>query len=426
MEKRRLKELPGLDDVASCLEENEEVFAIFENTSSNGYAIIAWGSLGTIRGNDEDTLLELKTSVRRLREYGQEDGIDVNLVGYMSYDSVRLWERIPDLRPQPERWFYLEFFQPASVILYDYASGHVYVKGDPSLIDKCRERRRYTQRIEVRFYDASLEGRRFEEAVEEALRYISEGYVFQVVLSRFLRYTYIGGISSFYSNLRKLNPSPYRYYLRFGERAIVGASPELLFAYTRGVVETFPIAGTRPRGRTLSEDLALEKELLESEKDRAEHVMLVDLARDNLGRVCAPGTVRVERLMQVEKYSYIQHLVSKVVGVVKRKHDAVDLLKALMPAGTVSGAPKPFAMRLIEELEEYKRGPYAGALGFFTSSGDSLMVIAIRSAFINKDILRIQAGAGVVYDSNPRMELEETEHKLSVLKQALGVERGGS
>ena len=224
----------------------------------------------------------------------------------------------------------------------------------------------------------------------------------------------------FYYNLRKINPSPYMFYLKFKDRELIGSSPELLFSVQNGIVESYPIAGTRPRGNTPEEDFELEQELLSSEKERAEHLMLVDLARNDIGRVCYPGTVKVPDFMYIEKYSYVQHIVSRVVGTLKKGFTPVDVLKSTFPAGTVSGAPKPMAMNIIETLEPFKRGPYAGAVGFI-SRDSAEFAISIRSAFVNKDLFRIQAGAGIVYDSIPEMEYYETEHKMKALKVAMGV-----
>jgi anthranilate synthase component 1 len=210
------------------------------------------------------------------------------------------------------------------------------------------------------------------------------------------------------------------FYLKFGDRGLIGSSPELLFRLQNGIIETYPIAGTRPRGRDPDEDFSLEKELLASEKERAEHLMLVDLARNDVGKVSVPGTVKVPELMYVEKYSHVQHMVSKVVGTLGKRSQAQDILKAMFPAGTVSGAPKPIAMDIISALEEYRRGPYAGAVGFFSADGSSEFAISIRTAFFNRDIIRIQAGAGIVYDSNPEMEYNETEYKMMALKKIVG------
>ncbi|MEM1916511.1 MAG: anthranilate synthase component I [Ignisphaera sp.] len=420
MEKISMKHMPNIEDAIKCINGEEEVFAVYEDLAQKSYSVIVWGVKNIVKGSHEDVLDELRTSLKKVKIRNHMYPLDIGLIGYVGYDAVRLWEKIPDLRPYPEEWDYVEFFEPMNIAIYDYSKGSIYIDGDPHRLEKCRDR--YSRgNVRVEFYDSSLDGKRFEEAVEEVLKYIKNGYVFQVVLSRFQRYTYRGDVVDLYLNLREINPSPYTYFIKFGKRIVLGASPELLYSYRRGIVETYPIAGTRPRGRTVDEDKVFEEELLKSEKDRAEHLMLVDLARNDLGKVCVSGTVKVEKLMYIEKYSHVQHMVSKVVGIVKKRYDAIDLMKALLPAGTVSGAPKPFAMKLIEELEEYKRGPYAGAVGFFTSSGEAVMAIAIRSAFIYKDLVRIQAGAGIVYDSKPRMEYEETEHKLAALKVALGV-----
>uniref|UniRef100_A0A832AXU3 anthranilate synthase n=2 Tax=Ignisphaera aggregans TaxID=334771 RepID=A0A832AXU3_9CREN len=415
-----MKHMPNIEDAIKCINGEEEVFAVYEDLAQKSYSVIVWGVKNIVKGSHEGVLDELRTSLKKVKIRNHIYPLDIGLIGYVGYDAIRLWEKIPDIRPYPEEWDYVEFFEPMNIAIYDYSKGSIYIDGDPHRLEKCGSR--YSrENVRVEFYDSSLDGKRFEEAVEEVLKYIRNGYVFQVVLSRFQRYTYGGDVVDLYLNLREINPSPYTYFIKFSKRIVLGASPELLYSYRKGIVETYPIAGTRPRGRTVDEDKVFEEELLKSEKDRAEHLMLVDLARNDLGKVCVSGTVKVEKLMYIEKYSHVQHMVSKVVGIVKKRYDSIDLMKALLPAGTVSGAPKPFAMKLIEELEEYKRGPYAGAVGFFTSSGEAVMAIAIRSAFIYKDLVRIQAGAGIVYDSKPRMEYEETEHKLAALKVALGV-----
>ncbi|MEM1526209.1 MAG: anthranilate synthase component I [Ignisphaera sp.] len=420
MEKISMKHMPNIEDAIKCINGEEEVFAVYEDLAQKSYSVIVWGVKNIVKGSHEGVLDELRTSLKKVKIRNHIYPLDIGLIGYVGYDAIRLWEKIPDIRPYPEEWDYVEFFEPMNIAIYDYSKGSIYIDGDPHRLEKCGSR--YSrENVRVEFYDSSLDGKRFEEAVEEVLKYIRNGYVFQVVLSRFQRYTYGGDVVDLYLNLREINPSPYTYFIKFSKRIVLGASPELLYSYRKGIVETYPIAGTRPRGRTVDEDKVFEEELLKSEKDRAEHLMLVDLARNDLGKVCVSGTVKVEKLMYIEKYSHVQHMVSKVVGIVKKRYDSIDLMKALLPAGTVSGAPKPFAMKLIEELEEYKRGPYAGAVGFFTSSGEAVMAIAIRSAFIYKDLVRIQAGAGIVYDSKPRMEYEETEHKLAALKVALGV-----
>jgi anthranilate synthase, component I (EC 4.1.3.27) len=293
------------------------------------------------------------------------------------------------------------------------------VEGELQLKDGCSD----SGQVKFDLYDESLGKTEFENSVSDILDYIKRGYAFQVVISRFYRYTFKGNVIHFYNTLRKVNPSPYMFYLKFFDREIIGSSPETLFSVQDGIVETYPIAGSRPRGKAVEEDLELEREMLASEKERAEHLMLVDLARNDIGKVCYMGSVKVPELMYVEKYSHVQHIVSKVVGTLKRNNTSFDVLKATFPAGTVSGAPKPMAMNIIEMLEPYKRGPYAGGVGFFSANGDSEFAITIRSAFVNKDLFRIQAGAGIVYDSIPEMEYNETEHKMRALKVAMGVEK---
>ncbi|MDK6028083.1 anthranilate synthase component I [Ignisphaera sp. 4213-co] len=417
-----LKSMLSVEEVVKCFNNEEKVFAVYENLSRNSsmYSIVAWGVRSVVSGSDEDVLNSLRSSLEKTIDRRHLYPFDIGLIGYVSYDAVRLWEKVPDLKPHAEEWPFVEMFEPINIAVYDYSKGVVYVDGDSSELKKCRKS--YALEMpRVSIYDSMLDGEKFVRAVEEVLKHIRDGYAFQVVISRFLRYAYAGDLADFYIILRRVNPSPHTYFMKFGDKVLIGASPELLYACRNRFVETYPIAGTRPRGATPEEDRALEEELIKSEKDRAEHLMLVDLARNDLGKVCEFGSVKVEKFMYVEKYSHVQHIVSKVVGVLKRKYTSVDLLKAMLPAGTVSGAPKPFAMRLIEEVEDYKRGPYAGAVGFFTTSGDSVAAIAIRTAFVYKDLIRIQAGAGIVYDSNPWLELEETDHKLAALKKALGV-----
>ncbi|ADM28517.1 Anthranilate synthase [Ignisphaera aggregans DSM 17230] len=415
-----MKMFPDVLTLARCIDSKHNFYAIYEDLSSdNKYSIVVWGYREYIYGNDED-VFDRVSQIASKQFDGDIDEIGIRLIGYISYDAVRLWERIRDENPYLEEWPYIEMFIPENIAIYDYSNGKVYIQGIDIDYSSCSTVT--TSGFKVSRYDESPTRKGFEDGVREILRFIREGYAFQVVLSRFIRYTYDGDLIEFYSRLRSINPSPYMYFMRMGDRYVIGSSPELLFRTSKSFIETFPIAGTRPRGRDINEDIALEEELMASEKDRAEHLMLVDLARNDLGKICIPGSVRVEKLMYIEKYSHVQHIVSKVIGILRKRVKFKDVVKAMLPAGTVSGAPKPFAMNLIEELEEFKRGPYAGAVGFIRRSGDSVMAIAIRSAFVYRDLIRIQAGAGIVYDSIPELEYEETEHKLRALKIALGVE----
>ncbi len=260
---------------------------------------------------------------------------------------------------------------------------------------------------------------RYIENVRRAKEYIIAGDVIQVVPSQRLSRRTSAHPFSIYRALRTVNPSPYMYYLQMGDSYIVGASPEMLVRVEDGVVETHPIAGTRPRGRGPDEDAALEEELKNDEKERAEHVMLVDLGRNDIGRVSEPGTVRVGDFMVIERYSHVMHLVSRVTGKLKPELSAYDALRACFPAGTVSGAPKIRAMEIISELEPDRRGPYAGAVGYFDFSGNMDTCITIRTIVMKDGVAHIQAGGGVVYDSVPEMEYQETLNKARALLLAI-------
>lgn len=261
----------------------------------------------------------------------------------------------------------------------------------------------------------------FHKIVERARKYIYEGDIFQVVLSQRFKTGYKGDRFMLYRALRTVNPSPYLFYLDFGKFALVGSSPEVLVRVLDGKAEVLPIAGTRPRGKTVEEDRALEEELLKDPKELSEHVMLVDLGRNDLSRICEAGTVKVTRSMAVERYSHVMHIISDVEGHLRSDRNAVDTLESCLPAGTVSGAPKVRAMEIIDELEVNKRGPYAGAVGYFDFSGNMDTCIAIRTMLATDSEIYIQAGAGIVADSNPENEYQETLNKAKALVEALNV-----
>ncbi len=266
----------------------------------------------------------------------------------------------------------------------------------------------------------------FQAAVERVKEYIRAGDCMQVVLARRFETRGAPPPLSLYRALRRVNPSPYLFLVDLGEaRALVGASPELLVQVRDGDVVVRPIAGTRRRGATEAEDVALEKELLADEKERAEHMMLVDLGRNDVGRVAAPGSVRVEELMTIERYSHVMHIVSQVRGKLGSGYDALDALAYAFPAGTVSGAPKIRAMQIINELEPMRRGPYAGAVGYLSFCGTLDLAIALRTFFVDGDRTMWTAGAGLVADSVPQAEADETEAKARALGAALKLAREG-
>ncbi|MFQ3368672.1 MAG: anthranilate synthase component 1 [Methylophilaceae bacterium] len=265
----------------------------------------------------------------------------------------------------------------------------------------------------------------FKVAVDKAKQYIFDGDIMQVVLSQRMTKSFESNPLSLYRTLRSLNPSPYMFFYHMGDHYVVGASPEILVTLVGEKVTVRPIAGTRPRGKDESEDIQFEKDLLADPKEIAEHVQLMDLGRNDVGRVAKTGTVNVTDKMIIEKYSHVMHIVSNVEGVIKNKLSAIDVLKASFPAGTVSGAPKVRAMEIINELEDTKRGVYSGAVGYLGFDGDMNVAIAIRTAVIKDNVLYVQAGAGIVADSVPKNEWVETQNKAKAILKASELVQSG-
>ena len=258
----------------------------------------------------------------------------------------------------------------------------------------------------------------FTKRVKKAKDYIYAGDIFQVVIGQRLSAKLPASEFSLYRSLRRTNPSPFLYFLNFNDHSIIGSSPEILVRLREKVVTIRPIAGTRPRGKTQAEDVQNEKDLLADPKECAEHLMLLDLGRNDVGRVSKPGTVNVTERFTIERYSHVMHIVSNVEGEILEKHDAISALFAGFPAGTVSGAPKVRAMEIIDELEEEKRGIYGGAVGYISSNGDMDTAIALRTGIVKDGTLHVRAGAGIVMDSVPKLEFEETLHKAAALFRA--------
>lgn len=350
-------------------------------------------------------------------------------VGYVAYDAIRQYERIgkelDDDLQVPD--VHLMFFE--EVIVYDHLEQKVFIIGTPIQRETSNEhiRKKVLKRKEevlngtditpvlkasISSFKASMKKDDFIEKVKIAKNYILEGDIFQVVLSQRLEAAIEGDPFSFYRKLRIDNPSPYMYYLDFEDYAVAGASPESIVKKVKTKITTNPIAGTRPRGKSEEEDKSLEKELIEDEKELAEHRMLVDLGRNDLGRVCEFGSIQLEKYMEIEKYKHVMHIVSEVSGTLKQQYAPVDALISCLPAGTVSGAPKIRAMEIINELEEVKRGVYSGAIGYFSANGNMDFALAIRTMLVKNNKAYIQAGAGIVHDSVPEKEYEETLHKL--------------
>jgi len=352
-------------------------------------------------------------------------------VGYIAYDMVRFFEKIPDNNPSAIDAPDAVFIIPSEIVVFDYllrtAEIRVYngaaerVKELAAMISRPGVTRRTGFRDDRSAFRSNLTRSEFCGMVRRVKEHIRAGDVFQAVLSRRFDFTTPKDPLNIYKALRATNPSPYMYFLKLDGLCVSGSSPETLVKLNQGIVTSRPIAGTRPRGKTRAEDRRLGKELLADEKERAEHIMLVDLARNDLGRICRPGSVRVTEFMRPDRYSRVMHLTSNVTGRLKPGLGAFDVLPATFPAGTVSGAPKIRAMEIIDGLEKEKRGIYAGAIGYFGFGGDMDFCIAIR-AIVQKDrTCHIQAGAGIVCDSIPDREYAETMHKAGALKRAVEI-----
>ncbi len=371
-------------------------------------------------------------------------------VGLIGYDWVRFVEEIPDANPDriglPDLWFVL----PETVVVYDNVRHralivrHVRVESADDLDAAYREARKEIKGViavlrrevsapprqeQVRHpmqVERSMSEERYHQAVKRAKEYIEAGDIFQVVVAQQFRMPLQVDAFSIYRQLRAINPSPYMFFIRMGEEAVlVGASPEILARLENGRVDVRPIAGTRKRGESAQEDLDLETELLADPKERAEHLMLVDLGRNDAGRVAEIGSVHVDEYAVVERYSHVMHIVSNVRARLRAGLDWLDVLRATFPAGTLSGAPKVRAMEIIDELETVRRGPFGGCAGYIDYSGNMDMAITIRTLVVNNDNITVQVGAGIVADSQPDLEFNETLDKARAVLQAIDLAREG-
>jgi anthranilate synthase component I len=397
-----------------------------------------------------DPLAAVRTLARRLRSPRNPDlpPLTGGLVGYLGYDVVRRLERLPQTSADDLGMPELAMMLVTDLAVLDHTDGSVLLIANAvagaaggyadavarldamaaDLTKAVPSGVAVLERTDAPPVDSNMPRGRFEAGVERIREHIRAGDAFQVVLAqRFELATDVEALD-LYRVLRATNPSPYMYLLRFAGREtpfdVVGSSPEALVTVTGAAAVVHPPAGTRPRGATEEEDVRLAESLLADPKERAEHVMLVDLARNDLGRVCVPGTVEVPDFMRVELYSHVMHLVSTVAGDVAPEYDALDVFDATFPAGTVSGAPKPRAMEIIESLEPTRRALYAGTVGYVDASGDMDMAIAIRTAVLHQGRAYVQAGAGIVADSDAATEEAETRHKARAVLSAIATAEG--
>ncbi|MGA2874735.1 MAG: anthranilate synthase component I family protein [Nitrososphaerales archaeon] len=379
----------------------------------------------TSKLESKDPLLAIRKIIRFTPVKNKHFRFLGGAVGYIGFDAVGYWEqKLAEMKgktvfPDMQFCFYEEG------VIFD----HQKYKQFYFHSDRTRDRQNDVEQLSKKPYTmgdfsiskvkTNIKRKKFEDSVKKAKHHILEGDIFQVVLSKRFDFDFKGDLLRFYSELRKLNPSPYMYFLDFGKTNIVGSSPEMLVRVENGVVETFPIAGTRPRTNNKLQNKRFKEELLADPKERAEHIMLVDLARNDVGRVSQFGTVSVPEFMVVKEFSHVQHIVSQVTGKLATGLDCFDAMRSIFPAGTVSGAPKIRAMEIIEELETGRRGPYAGAVGYFSFNGNMDSAITIRTLVTRENKASIQAGAGIVADSDPKAEWFETEHKARALFNAI-------
>lgn len=424
---------------------------------SKGHAVqisrYAKGKVSTQRRDVKDTPLSFIREILKPYTFVDIPGLPRfcgGLVGYLGYDMVRFFEKLPRTTQDDLKLPDMFLVLAKDLIIFDHLNHKIkvvscaYVHPKSSRARKLKEYRRSIEQIERLISQlrqplvcggfskqsqrklrtaaqvrSNFTEKQFQKIVREAQKEIRAGEIIQVVLSQRFEVDLMTEPFDVYRMLRALNPSPYMYYLNFDRVQVIGSSPELLVRCEDGIVETRPIAGTRRRGRDEKEDALLARELLNDPKERAEHIMLVDLGRNDLGRVCRRGTVQPSEFMTVEKYSHVMHIVTNVKGVLKADKDALDVLEAAFPAGTVSGAPKIRAMEIINDLEGVDRGPYAGCIGYFSFSGNLDSCITIRTIVVTNKKAYIQVGAGIVADSSPRREYQETVNKAKAQIMAI-------
>ncbi|MDI6731099.1 MAG: anthranilate synthase component I [Candidatus Margulisbacteria bacterium] len=445
--------IADMETPVSAFKKIESEYAFLLESVEGGEKIARYSFLGACSKNDvfaPKSFSQIKTILKQYKPVKIEalPRFSGGLVGYIGYDMVREIEDISNKNSDDLKLPPMLFLLTSSCLAFDHVKhkiliiSNAHIKGRPvkAYKEACRKINQLEKKLKKPLRLAkeefempvavkqmkiasNINQKQFERMVEKGKEYIRAGDIIQVVLSQ--RFSAACSTDPFlvYRILRTLNPSPYMFYLKMGKAALVGSSPEVMVRLDGKIAIVRPIAGTRRRGRDEIEDKAMADELLASEKEKAEHIMLVDLARNDLGRVCEIGSVNVTERMIVERYSHVMHIVSNVVGRLRKGKDAVDLLMATFPAGTVSGAPKVRAMEIIDELENLRRGPYAGCVGHFGFSGDLDTCITIRTILIKDKKAYIQAGAGIVADSIPAEEYKESINKAKAMLKAVELAR---
>ncbi len=417
-------------------EEYDNIFLLESMENDNKlsrYSIVGFEPIATIKAHDNNVTVKFKgTTINYhstnpfldLKELIRNDinkkGFCGGLIGYVSYESIKYFEDVPTYKsiyPDFEFGLYLD------CIIYDHINNsceYLTVYEDRlERIKKINSKNQQNRSLKYKLIEDDFAKEEYITAVNKAKEHIKKGNIFQSVISNPKNLELNGDKTLFYEKLRMINPSPYMYHIKFGQREIIGSSPEMLMRLENNNIETYPIAGTIRRGKDEKEDRKLEQTLLNDEKELAEHLMLVDLARNDLGRISKTDSVNVDQFNTIKKFSHIQHIVSHVSGILNEKYDAIDAFSSLFPAGTLTGAPKIRAMEIINELEKTARGPYGGAVGYFSLNGDADFAITIRTLTTYDDRAEIQAGAGIVYDSDSSKEYTECENKRQALLETL-------
>jgi anthranilate synthase component 1 len=453
--------------LASALPESMLLESVEGGEKLGRYSVVSFEPEAIFEGSGSRT--QIKTAAGKVMMSYQEPILDVlqrymtcvkpvslpglprffgGALGYCSYEIVHTIEKLPRKNPDTLGWPEARFFIVGDLYVFDNTQQILKLISCVRLGPKANLKKAYNDGVRRllknqqslnnkvvlksaskgkadKEFSTNVDKKDYMRNVLKAKEHIAAGDIIQVVLSRRNEKRTSASPLDIYRSLRIVNPSPYMYLVKYGDRAIIGSSPEALVRLEDGVASTRPIAGTRKRGKDGAEDKTLADDLLKDLKERAEHLMLVDLARNDLGRVCRYGSVHVPLLMTIERYSHVMHMVSEVQGKIKAGKDAFDLLRATFPAGTVSGAPKIRAMEIIDDLESEERGPYAGALGYFSYSGNMDMAITIRTILWDKGHVSVQTGAGLVADSNPAKEFEETENKARGMKESIRLAEAG-
>lgn len=414
----------------------KDTFLLESMESDSGlarYSIIGFNPVAKIKAHDHNVTITTDTytfeytsdnpllDIKKLiKNDFKEEGFRGGLLGYVSYESIKYFENVPthkSIYPDFEFGLFLD------CVVYDNihkTCEYTTLNEDRSdLIKRIYQEEHTNGILEYKLIQEDFTQDEYENAVDETKNLITDGEIFQAVISNSENLVLKGSKLPLYEHLRKINPSPYMYHIKLDQREIIGSSPEMLMRLEKGTVESYPIAGTRPRGKNKQEDEELEKSLLNDEKELAEHLMLVDLARNDIGKISKSNTVKLEEFYGIRKFSHVQHIVSHVTGKLNDNLDAIDAFMSLFPAETLSGAPKIRAMEIINQKEKYARGPYGGAVGYFSLNGNADFAITIRTLTTNDNRAEIQAGAGIVYDSIPQSEYEECRRKRQALFQAL-------